>query len=340
MQGDDSSLRQLVDELSSAALRDLLRNVRHHTELRRQIASGMLDERQVNQAYREYARHEGAAYRQQVSDITLQYYSDLADLGNQYSGQFYSNVLDGSAFGFPMESPNGNGASPRVDTTRGNGTSASPAAEAEEVPIELHGPPGREVMATFALENTETRPVALELDVGPCEGPGDESFMAPLTVHPARFVLEPGASRSITLRLVLLNSVFTPGLLYRLPVYVRGPGNMVLRITIWAEEPDAAVGVEPGAADAEAAPSVVSTGVTTDRSATEATPPPKRKRARASGTATSRATSVAEADERFLVRCPSCKRDFERSRRDSRLRPHNTPDGDACPERKGRVRTA
>ena len=43
----DHSVRQLIEELSSAALRDVLRNVRHHTELRRRIASGMVDERWV-----------------------------------------------------------------------------------------------------------------------------------------------------------------------------------------------------------------------------------------------------------------------------------------------------
>lgn len=334
MRNDDSSVRQLVDELSSAALRDLLRNVRHHTELRRQIASGMVDERTVNQAYREYARQEGAGYRQRVADITLQYYSDLLDLGNQYSGQFYANVLDGSAFGFPMEPTGGNGSDPYPDPSTGN--DSAPGAELEEVPIELHGPPGREVVATFALENTESRSVALALDVGPCEGPDDESFMAPLTVHPARFVLEPGASRSITLRLVLLPSVFTPGLLYRLPVFVRGPGNLVLRLTIWVEEADAAFGSAPAdtTATTPATEAVASAKPPAPRAA------PRRPRKAAASRRDAPASTPSPATEQFLVRCPGCKRDFERRERDSRLRPHKTPDGDACPERRGRVRKA
>jgi hypothetical protein len=314
---EDQTVRQLVDDLSSAALRDLLRNVRHHTELRRRVASGMIDERTVNQAYREYARREGAGYRQQVADITLQYYSDLIDLGNNYSERFYDHVFDGAA---SVPSPNGHGAD-RASGQRPPSDADPPEADRDEIPIEMHGPPGREVVATFALENTETRPVELTVDVGACQGPDDESFLAPLTVNPARFVLEPGGSRSVTMRLVVLPSVFTPGHLYRLPVTVRGLTELVLRLTIWAEEPDAAFGIT---ADETAAPSDAS-------AAAAATSPPAGP---------DDAPSARPDDGGFVVRCPSCGRDFERAERTTRLYPHKTPGGDACPARKGRPRRA
>ena len=244
MRTDDHSVRQLVDDLSSAALRDLLRNVRHHTELRRQIASGLIDERMVNDAYREYARREGADYRQRVADITVQYYSDLADLGNRYSEAFYADVLGDLGTNGDGHRQNGSDGDGGRHRTNGAGTAppnatSSAGPDVEEVPIELHAPPGKEVMASFALENTESHAVELSIEVGSCQGPGGESFMAPLTVQPAQFVLEPGARRSITLRLVMLPTLFVPGHLYRMRLRIVGPSELVLLVTIWAEQPDA-----------------------------------------------------------------------------------------------------
>jgi hypothetical protein len=297
----DHSVRQLIEELSSAALRDVLRNVRHHTELRRRIASGMVDERWVNQAYRDYARREGASYRQQAADLTLQYYSDLTDLGNQYSERFYSEVLDGQ-----MAFERGNGHRRNGEAETAGSTEAVEAID--DVAVELHGPLGREVVARFGLENTEDHAVTLALDVGSCRGPGDEPFLAPLTVQPAEVTLQPGDTRQVTLRLLMLPSVFVPGHLYRLPITARGSAtDLRLSLTIWAEEPTSIVPVDSSPPDAPVEP------------------PGKPS---------------ATESERFIVRCPACKREFERRQRSTRLYRHNTPEGDPCPERTGRVRVA
>ncbi|MEL6893706.1 MAG: hypothetical protein AAFP84_19095 [Actinomycetota bacterium] len=322
MRTEGDSVRRLVDDLSSAALRDLLRNVRHHTDVRRQVAAGLMDERSVNEAYREYARREGASYRERVTDLTLQYYSDLIDLGNQYSERFYGELLNGNghAAGFGSDdvpfpsATNGatNAAGPSAPDPASNGHGGGEAAGVEEVPIELHGPSGREVMATFSLENTEQRPVEIAFDAGPCHGPGDESFIAPVTVSPARFTIDPGGTRSITIRVVMLPSVFVPGHLYRMSIHARGPTDIVLQLTIWAEEPDTGT---PPLVDEPAS--------------------------RADATPESPAEPTSErTPERFVVRCPSCRRDFERESSSTRLYPHKTPDGEACPERRGRSRSA
>ena len=198
------------------------------------------------------------------------------------------------------------------DAATASGPVDGAEASAEEVPIELHGPSGREVMATFSLENTEQRPVEMVFEAGPCEGPGDESFIAPVTVSPARFTIDPGGTRTVAIRVVMLPSVFVPGHLYRMAVHGRGPTNLVLRLTIWAEEPD------NGVAPIVEEPSV---------------------RAVPSGDA---AAEVAADDEpmreHYLVRCPACRRDFERDTPSTRLYPHKTSDGEACPERRGRSR--
>lgn len=295
---EESSLRELVEQLSNTALRDLLRNVRHHTELRRRTAAGLVDEREVNRAYREYARREGAAYRQQAADLTLRYYSELTDLGNTYSERFYAELLDAD--------------DSRVD---GNGFGAPEEASREEgsdevVHVELHGPPGREVVARFGLENSEDHGVTLTIEVGACRGPDDAAFIAPLTVQPAELELEPGESRQVTLRLAMLPSVFVPGHLYRVPVTVRGAEELQLLLTIWSEERDNGWPVD-------------------------ASPPEESDPARNDGE-----SATTDESGLYLVRCPACKRSFERRTRTSRLYPHKTSAGDPCPERKGRVRAA
>jgi hypothetical protein len=259
----------------------------------------MVDERWVNHAYRDYARREGASYRQQASDLTLQYYSDLTDLGNQYSERFYSEVLDGQ-----MAFERGNGHHRNGD---GDAATARETVDAvDDVAVELHGPLGREVVARFGLENTEDHSVTLALEVGMCRGPADEPFLAPLTVQPAEVTLQPGESRQVTLRLLMLPSVFVPGHLYRLPITARGADtDLRLALTIWAEEPASIVPVDASLPD-------VSVDEPGEAPAPEAA--------------------------RFVVRCPACKREFERSERSTRLYRHNTPEGDACPERTGRVR--
>lgn len=304
----EESIRQLVEELSGAALRDLLRNVRHHTELRRRIAAGEVDERAVNAAYREYARREGPAYRQQAADLTLQYYGDLTDLGTEYSERFYDEILADGLVDFASAPTNG-------DHTAGDGEGdddgdSAESAPVQEVPVELHGPSGREVVAKFGLENTEDHPVHVTIEVGACRGPDEASFIAPLTVQPAEAELGPGETRQITLRLMLVPSVFVPGYLYRLPVYVHGPEEMRLLVNVWVEEPE--VGLRPDPSPPGAGPAADDGGGSSEE--------------------------VPAEPDRFLVRCPACGRDFERTSRTTRLYPHKTPDGTVCAERKGRVR--
>lgn len=306
----EESIRQLVEELSGAALRDLLRNVRHHTELRRRIAAGEVDERAVNAAYREYARREGPAYRQQAADLTLQYYGDLTDLGTEYSERFYSEIMADGLVDFETSTDGARHES-------GNGDAPEPEP-VHEVPVELHGPSGREVVAKFGLENTEDHPVRVTLEVGPCRGPDDVTFIAPLTVQPAEAELSPGETRQISLRLMLQPSVFVPGYLYRLPVLVHGPEEMRLLVNAWAEEPDVGLRPDPAPTSADDAPPAEQPTAAKQPPSAEQRPP-------------------AEPDG-YLVRCPGCGRDFERAERTTRLYPHKTPDGTACPERKGRVR--
>ena len=281
---EPSRLRGVVDALIGEALKDVLRNLRDHTELQRRIVRGDLDRSAVNRAYVSYARREGGDYRKRVSELTAAYYADLAEVGNRYSADFYEEVL-------------GNGSlTPTAEAITTSGESAT------RVPMELHGAPGKEVIARFSLENTDPDPVAAVFEVGVCHGPDGEEFTAPLSVHPARVTVPAGGREEITIRLAMLPSVFAPGQLYRTVVRVAGYRQLELDLVIWAEEP---MVVFPD-----------------DLTALEDT------------TAAVPAEPTADG---FKVRCGTCGRDFARNEPSTRLYPHKAPDGAPCPERLGQV---
>ncbi len=173
----------------------------------------------MNRAYVSYARREGGEYRNRVSELTAAYYADLAEVGNRYSADFYEEVLG-----------NGSATSP-TEAITASGESAT------RVPMEIHGAPGKEVIARFSLENTDPDPVDAIFEVGVCRGPDGDEFTAPLSVHPARVTVPAGGREEITIRVAMLPSVFAPGQLYRTVVRVAGYRQLELDLVIWAEEP-------------------------------------------------------------------------------------------------------
>jgi hypothetical protein len=281
---EPSRLRSVIDALIGEALKDVLRNLRDQTDLQRRIVRGELDRSAVNRAYIAYARREGSKYRRKVAELTATYYADLIEVGNRYSAEFYEEVL-----------PRGDPPAPTVEVSTGGGS-------ASRVPMELHGEPGKEVVARFALENTDPEPVEVAFEVGVCHGPEGEEFTAPLSVHPARVTVPAGGQEEITIRVAMLPSVFAPGQLYRTVVRVAGYRQLELDLVIWAEEPmvvfpDDLTALAKSPADVPAEPTA----------------------------------------DGFKVRCGTCGRDFARNEPSTRLYPHKTPDGAPCPERLGQV---
>jgi hypothetical protein len=215
MAGEADGVRRLIEELSAEALKEFLRNLRHHSEVQARILRGELTQEAVNSAYVGYARHHAAGYRREVTELTADYYRNLRELSTRYSDGFYDELLTGR--------PNGSVPTDEPDA-------------AERVAIELHGLAGREIVARFVLENADPEPAGVSLEPGWCRGPDGQPFTAPLSIQPASLVVPPGGSVSITLRLALLESLFIPGLIYRMPVRVLGPRPMQLDVAIWAEE--------------------------------------------------------------------------------------------------------
>ncbi len=275
MDRSSAGIRGLIEALSTEALKDILRGLRSHTELQRRIIRGELDQGTVSRAYLDYAHREGPAYRRRVAELSGRYYRDLADLGSEYSAAFYGEILE-NGHAAPLKS-------------------ADSDEQPQRVPMELHGEPGKEVVARFSLENTDPTPVNVSFEVGVCSGPDGQAFTAPLSVHPASLTVPPGDHAQVTLRLAMLPSVFEPGQLYRTVVRVLGDRELELDVVIWAEE---SVVVLPNGIpqQSDLAESSVST---------------------------------------YGVRCRECGREFARSEPTEKLYPHKKPDGSRCPGRVG-----
>lgn len=308
--GEGPGVRRLVEALTREAVKDLLRNLRHNSEVQRRIATGELDQQAVNAAYLRYAREHGAEYRDALTRATVDYYALLSDLSTRYSERFYEHVLSGAV----------------TDADDGRGDDGG----IRTFPVELHGPPGREVVGRFTVQNPEDHATETLLRVTPCDGPDGQTFVPPLTVHPATLRLDAMDEREVTLRLALLPSVFLPGQLYRCRVVADGPEPFQLDVVMWMDDPDAGL-VNPVAADA-----------VRDRPADTRAGPGGVDRAgdgSGDGTATDGAGADAdvEDDTVWVTRCPACRRTFERDEPTSRLYRHKTPDGDDCPERVGLV---
>jgi len=214
MQEEPESIRRLVETLTGEALKQFLRNLRHHVELQRRIARGELKADQVNGAYLRYALREGRSYRDEVSQLTARYYRELVAVGGKYSERFYEQLLSVTSDA-PVE--------------------AAPE-DGEHVSLELHGLPGHELVRRFALENPDESEASVAFELGECSGPDGVPFTAPLAVQPARLTIPPRGRADVTLRLALLPSLFAPGNVYTMRVGVRGPQKLAVDLVIWAEE--------------------------------------------------------------------------------------------------------
>jgi hypothetical protein len=296
------TIRSLVEQLSGEAVKDFLRNLRHHVEVQRRLAQGELLQKDVNAAYVRYARREGRGYRDEVARLTAQYYRDLVAVGAKFSEQFYEEVLQ------PPEwtTPAGDGEGPR------------------RVSIELHGLPGREVVRRVTLENTGAEELSVTFEIGAVRGPTGESFTAPLSVQPAQLTIAPGGREQITLRLALLPSLFVPGNVYTSTVGVHGHEELAFDIVIWAEEEVDFVGVAPAKTE------------TVPPRAEKARPEQPEKTPKREQKPETVATATGQGGP-FVVRCPTCGRTFSRTRPNPRLNPHKRPSGTPCPGRRGKL---
>lgn len=221
MTGTESDLRELVTRLSRQVIEDHLRNLRSHNEVRQLVARGLVDQRVVDEAYWAYAREEGERYRRRIADLSVRYYGELLELGNEWSERFYARLLG-------AVHPNGDGAAPPVP-----------------VPVELTGAIGGYAETRFQLSNDRDVPVGIGFLVGPFQGPGGEPFRPIVTLHPPTLDLPPGGTGSVTLRVLLEPGLFEVGRIYTSTVEVVGHPGVALALSVWATSPAPDVRVWP-----------------------------------------------------------------------------------------------
>lgn len=250
MDAETPELRRLVQQLASDTLNDTLANVRQHSEVRRLVASGEINDQELAAAYTEYAQRSGPEYRRAVADLTLRYYAALAEVANDYSRRFYEQVV--AAVGPAPRRP------PFDWTVRHDGVASDPARATaasppspspppsppptpapQRVPMELHAAPGRVAMGSFSLDNRRDEPVTVSFDASRWRGSDGSEFDNPVVVVPEWVQLPPGGRADITLSVRLRRELYHPDHLYSATVAVRGNDGLMLLLNAWVE-PEAA----------------------------------------------------------------------------------------------------
>jgi len=213
---DDDALRRLIQGLSRGVLEGHVKNLRDHNGLRQLVASGAIEQRQVNEAYRGYAREVSAEYGRRVTDLSVRYYAELLEVGNEYSRQFYERVM------------NGMGSTP-----------ATARAPLQPIPLEMYGHLGGRAVARFELSNEQLTTTQVSFVVSPLRGPGPEVFRPIVMIEPQHFALASGAVQTVAISVVLEPGMFVVGHLYSGTVEVIGFPEVALALTVWAADPPA-----------------------------------------------------------------------------------------------------
>jgi hypothetical protein len=210
----EEDIQQLIQELSRGVVEGQLRNLRHYNELRELITLGAVDQAGVYQAYRSYVSEVSAEYKQRITDLSVRYYADLFDLGNEFSRRFYDRVLEGSA----------------------NGRSEAPGPT-RPVPVELSGPLGGQADTRFEIANDRGETVDVSFLVSPLRGPDGSIFRPIAIVEPNRARVQHGEVLSVLLRIILEPGLFRPDQIYTGTLEVIGFPDVALALSIWASEP-------------------------------------------------------------------------------------------------------
>lgn len=155
-----------------------------------------------------------ARYWGEVASSTAVYYRELA---RAVAGTAGGHDADDS--GYPDESP----------------------GSERRARIDLRGPVGSAVAATFTVENSDRDPARVSLVQGPCRSGSHEPFAAPATITPPSGTIPGGGSLDVTVQVDLDPELFTPGRTYTVPFRVDGPRTTAVDVTVAvadAPEPD------------------------------------------------------------------------------------------------------
>jgi hypothetical protein len=215
MSGEPPDFYQWLRDLTERSVADQARALQRYNELMQRVLRGELTGPQVSEEYTRFAREQSTRYANDLTQLSLGYYSALLELGRSYSDHFYDRVLRSQ----PPPAPPAAGA----------------ARAPRQVSLALQGAAGEEAALSFVIENKHSTPAEISFVVSEfVDAAGGDPFRASLRFQPEQFALGAHEEAVVTLRLSVLPELFVPGHHYRSTVVVRGYDELelVLNLTV------------------------------------------------------------------------------------------------------------
>lgn len=216
MSSNPNDVRQWIQELIQRSATDQLHNLQRFEEMVRRASRGDIDGASLRDEYLQFAREESARYINDLTRVGLSFYNTLIELNRHYNDRFFEQVSAASR--------------------QTNGHSGEGEDELRVVEMELHGPVGGEARRAFVIENRRAEPVSVSFLVSEfADESGQTGFRPPLQLSPARFTMEPGEERQVTLTIPLLEEFFAVGQTYTATLIASGFQNLHLHLKVRAE---------------------------------------------------------------------------------------------------------
>lgn len=208
-------------DLAARSLQEQVRAAQRFNGLMQKLGRGELLKQPAGDAYLRFVGEETVQYVGNVSSLVLDYYKELFELGRTYNEKFFEQVVGATASG---------GAPTAEASAQGVPVAAAPH---RRVDVELNGTAGDVATRSFVLESKRAEATEISFLVSDFVGlKGTASFRADLEFEPARFTLNPGEERVVTMRLPLSSDLFLPGLRYSATALVRGYDDLELHISV------------------------------------------------------------------------------------------------------------
>jgi hypothetical protein len=213
-------------DLAARSLQEQVRAAQRFNGLMQKLGRGELLKQPAGDAYLRFVGEETAQYVGNVSSLILNYYKELFELGRSYNEKLFEQVVGGAT------------ASGGAATSETSTREAPTAVSHRRVDVELNGTVGEAATRSFVLESKRAEATEISFLVSDFVGlQGTGSFRADLEFEPARFTLNPGEERVVTIRLPLSSDLFLPGLRYSATALVRGYDDLELHINVVPDAP-------------------------------------------------------------------------------------------------------
>ncbi len=190
MNSTQQDLGKWIQDLAIRSGTEWLGGVQRNSAFWQLVASGELNQQQLNEESIRYIRDETDRFIRSLTVMSWDYYNALIELGHTYNPPFFEQAVA------------------REPTTR---PSASAAADLPQTRLELQGLVGQDALSSFVMKNEQAEPDEVSFTVSEFAAPnGLASFRPPLSIQPPRFTLTRNEQRRVTLKLPLLKDLFVP----------------------------------------------------------------------------------------------------------------------------------